>query len=107
MQAILWDMIRADEFLVSYVLRDTSFNRKTESLKMYETVFEVHDISKATFEKSLKYYQQHPKVLKPIMDTLQARNEMKEILPPVPLEESEISDSVPAKTKIPIRVKAD
>jgi len=105
MQAVLWDMIRADEFLVSYVLRDTSFNRKDESIKMYETVFKLHDITKSTFEKSFKYYHQHPKILKPIMDTLQAWNTDRDIIQPVPLDEEEILDSIPVKKRNQISVK--
>ena len=105
MQAVLWDMIRADEFLVSYVFRDTSFNRKAESVKMYETVFEVHDITKSTFEKSFKYYQQNPKILKPIMDTLQAWNTDRDLIKPIPLEEEKILDSILGKKLNQISVK--
>ena len=34
MQAILWDMMRADQFLADYILnKDSSLNKTTESLK--------------------------------------------------------------------------
>ena len=37
MQALLWDMMRADQFLADYVMnKDTSINRITESLKHYQ-----------------------------------------------------------------------
>ena len=88
MQEVLWDMIRADEFLVSYVLKDTSVDRKTESIKLYEMVFDLHDISKSTLEKSFKYYQQHPEILKPIMDSLNARKTSADIGDPVPIQDS-------------------
>ena len=100
MQDVLWDMIRADEFLVSYVIRDTSVNRKTESIKLYEKVFEVHNISKSAFEKSFKYYQLHPKILQPIMDSLNARKEDKVIIDSLPIDDETI---LPA----PIRIKAE
>ncbi|MBA2498769.1 MAG: DUF4296 domain-containing protein [Chitinophagaceae bacterium] len=98
MQIVLWDMIRADEFLVSYVLRDTSLNRKMESLKMYEKVFELHEISKVTFERSLKYYEQNPKILKPIMDSLHSRADKRELIDAIPDEEN-IQGSMPVKIK--------
>ena len=88
MQEVLWDMIRADEFLVSYVIKDTSVDRKTESIKLYDKVFNLHDISKSTFEKSFKYYQQHPEILKPIMDSLNARKTSADIGEPVPIHDS-------------------
>ena len=88
MQEVLWDMIRADEFLVSYVIKDTSVDRKTESIKLYEMVFDLHDISKSTLEKSFKYYQQHPEILKPIMDSLNARKTSADIGDPVPIQDS-------------------
>ena len=86
MQEVLWDMIRADEFLVSYVIKDTSVNRKTESIKLYEKVFDVHSISKSTFEKSFKYYQLHPENLQPIIDSLNVRKTDQEIGLPLPID---------------------
>lgn len=100
MQEVLWDMIRADEFLVSYVIKDTSVNRKAESLNLYQKVFDVHDISKTAFEKSFKYYQLHPETLQPIMDSLNARK-----------SDRENSETLPLKPDIqkpaPMRIKAD
>ena len=100
MQEVLWDMIRADEFLISYVIKDTSVNRTTESIKLYEKVFDVHDISKSVFEKSFKFYQLHPENLKPIMDSLNARKADQDIIDSLPLDEE-------FKKPVPIRLKAE
>lgn len=100
MQEVLWDMIRADEFLVSYVIKDTSVDRKTESIKLYEKVFDVHDISKTAFEKSFKYYQLHPKNLQPIMDSLNARKTGQEIGERLPIDED-------SPKPAPVRIKTD
>ena len=100
MQEVLWDMIRADEFLVSYVIKDTSVNRKTESIKLYDKVFDVHDISKSAFEKSFKYYQLHPEILQPIMDSLNARKTDLEIGEPLPIDED-----IPKPA--PVRINAE
>ena len=100
MQEVLWDMIRADEFLVSYVIKDTSVNRKAESLKLYQKVFDVHDISKSAFEKSFKYYQLHPETLQPIMDSLNARKSDRENSETLPLEPD-------IQKPAPMRIKAD
>jgi hypothetical protein len=71
MQAVMWDMMRADLFLTNYVfVKDTSLNKIQESQKMYQQVFSFHHISKEEFQKSFDYYQSHPKLMKDIMDSL-------------------------------------
>lgn len=73
MQAILWDMMRADQFLADYVLnKDTSLNKTTESLKYYQQIFALHKISKEQFQHSFSFYKTHPILLKTIMDSIAA-----------------------------------
>lgn len=73
MQAVLWDMMRADKFLSDFVLRDTVLNKKTESINMYEQVFAIHSITKEKFQHSFSWYESHPAVLQVIMDSLSNR----------------------------------
>jgi Domain of unknown function (DUF4296) len=71
MEAVMWDMMRADQFLVDYVFnRDTAKNNKTETLKLYQQVFAIHKIDKETFQQSFAYYQAHPDLLRSIMDSI-------------------------------------
>lgn len=74
MQSVMWDMMRASEFLNTFVfLKDTSVNKVTESEKWYDKVYELHKISRADFDKSYAYYRARPEVMKDIMDTLSAK----------------------------------
>lgn len=74
MQELMWDMLRADVFLIDYAGKgDTAFNRSKESIAFYQKVLTLHSISKEEFKKSLDWYQQHPKEMKVILDTLQSR----------------------------------
>ena len=74
MQAVLWDMMRADQFLNNYVLiRDSALDKRIESIKYYQRVFAIHKVDKNEFEKSYHYYQDHPGLLKNIMDSLSRR----------------------------------
>lgn len=74
MQAILWDMMRADQFLNDYVLnRDTSFNKRRESIKLYRQIFVLHKVSREDFQKSFNYYLQEPERFKDIMDSVGVR----------------------------------
>jgi hypothetical protein len=71
MQAVLWDMMRADQFLADYVInKDTSANKKTETLKYYQQIFAIHKIDEEDFQQSFSYYKSHPALLKAIMDSI-------------------------------------
>lgn len=71
MQVILWDMMRADQFLADYVLnKDSSLNKTTESLKYYQQIFAIHKTSKEEFQHSFSFYKSHPVLLKAIMDSI-------------------------------------
>ncbi len=71
MQVVLWDVMRADQFLADYVLsKDSSIDKINESLKYYEEIFALHKISKEQFQKSFSFYKDHPDLLKVIMDSI-------------------------------------
>ena len=74
MQKLMWDMLRADVFLIDYAGKgDTAFNRSKESIVFYQKVLKLHNTSKEEFKKSFDWYQQHPDEMKVILDTLQGR----------------------------------
>lgn len=71
MQAVLWDLLRADQFLATYVLnKDTSLKKINESLRYYQQVFALHKISKEEFSKSFSWYRAHPAVFRALMDSI-------------------------------------
>ena len=69
---IIFDLLRADEFVNNFVLKDTLLKREAEAVKLYEQVFLIHKVSAAEFYKSYKYYQAHPDVNKSLIDSLNA-----------------------------------
>jgi hypothetical protein len=80
MQEVLWDMIKAGEYLNNFVIfKDTTINRASESQKWYDKVYEVHKITKEQFDKSYAYYQTRPEIMKEMLDSL-----AKKPAPPVP-----------------------
>ncbi|MCX8020468.1 MAG: DUF4296 domain-containing protein [Chitinophagaceae bacterium] len=71
MKFVLWDLMRADQFLSDYVFRyDTSKNKKKESLTLYAEIFKTHHIKPAQFLNSFDYYTKHPGKMKKIFDSL-------------------------------------
>jgi hypothetical protein len=84
MRHIMWDLIRADEFAGNFVSRDSSLNRKAESVKLYEQVFRIHATTREQFEQSLNFYKSRPDLLKTVMDSLRSneRKAMRELSSP-------------------------
>lgn len=72
MQAVLWDMMRAGEFLDAYVFpRDTTgMDKNAKALEWYENIYRLHQVSRAGFEKSYAWYRDHPAVMKEVLDSL-------------------------------------
>lgn len=92
MQALLWDMMRADQFLTEYVLsRDTAKKKDAESIKLYEQIFSFHQVSKEEFQKSFEFYQFHPEHLKVILDSITKRK-----FEPPAMRLADSSDYVPS-----------
>lgn len=74
MQEVMWDMIRAGEFLNSFVFyKDTAVDKVAQSQKWYNKVYQLHKITKKDFDKSYAYYQRHPVLLKELLDSLSKR----------------------------------
>lgn len=71
MQAVMWDMMRADHFLTDYVFnKDSSLDKTAESFKYYQQIFAIHQTNIGQFRKSYSFYTSHPKFFKAIMDSL-------------------------------------
>jgi hypothetical protein len=71
MQAVLWDVMQADEMAEYYSTSDSTFKELPKHVDYYQKVFMIHKISKEDFTRSLLYYQNHPSELKPILDSMQ------------------------------------
>jgi hypothetical protein len=56
MEQVLWDLMRADQFLGNYVFtRDSSKDRTKESLLYYERIFRLHQTNREEFERSFAW----------------------------------------------------
>ena len=75
MEAVLWDVIKADVFTTEFIKKDSSKNAANENLKLQQQIFAMHKVSKADFYKSYDYYKSNTEVFKKIMDSMVARAE--------------------------------
>jgi hypothetical protein len=74
MEKILWDMVQADQYSSMYLIKDSArVNVKMETLKLYEEVFRLHQVSREEFRKSFQYYQEHPELTRNVFDSILAR----------------------------------
>lgn len=71
MEKVMWDMVQADRFAATFIIRDSAkVNVTDETFKMYDKVFQVHKISKDEFVKSFKFYLDRPDISKKMFDSL-------------------------------------
>lgn len=73
MEAVLWDVLQADEMINNYLQTDSLYKSLSKRSALYDTIFAIHKVSKEDFKKSILYYESHPKLLKPLLDSLQKR----------------------------------
>jgi hypothetical protein len=95
MEDVLWDMSLADEFVVNYVLKDSTLNKKDESTKRYRQIFTIHKTNLEEFKRSLQFYENHPVLFKPILDSLSAR------------QQTDMAELYGPKTPAPVPAKID
>jgi hypothetical protein len=56
MGEILGDMIQADQYASIYLAKDSNkINEKMETLKLYQTIFQLHNVSREEFSKSYQF----------------------------------------------------
>jgi hypothetical protein len=74
MREVLWDVMRADEWVLYEANIDTTMYKQARSHERYQQVLQLHKVSEEQFKKSFQYYQSNPEQLKPLLDSLQKRN---------------------------------
>lgn len=70
MKEVMWDMIRAGEFLNGVAFVKDSSNRAAVSQQWFNKIYEIHKISKEQFDKSYAFYNEHPLLMKEVLDSL-------------------------------------
>lgn len=70
MQKVVYDLIRIDEFINNFVVKDSTIDIKKKRSTLYEQVFKVNNTSRKQFYSSYTYYQQHPDIQKGLFDSL-------------------------------------
>ena len=69
MVLVIWDMSLAEEFVTTYVMKDSSKVKDDEIQKQYAKVFAYHHINRDQFTRSFNYYRSDPQMFKRLMDS--------------------------------------
>ena len=97
MRKVMWDLMRADAYVSTFIMKDSTKNQKTESAILYEKIFDIHSTTQESFKKSLTFYQNRPDLFKAISDSL--RSDERKALEPQELKKPEL-DTTYRKMKL-------
>lgn len=81
MKKIVYDILKADEYVNNFVSKDTAVNVKMKRSIIYEQVFTLHNTNRKEFYTSYKYYQEHPDIQKALFDSLLATATREKAMP--------------------------
>lgn len=73
MEAVLWDVLRADAFTFQFITKDTFKKPEAALVQLQQQIFAVHKITREEFYQSLDYYKVHPDVFQPMLDSMISR----------------------------------
>ena len=73
MAAVIYDVLLAESFAESYLMKDTMKNKDSILKIEMDKVLKVHSISSQTFAKSYLFYKSNPLTLEHILDSANER----------------------------------
>ena len=75
MQEVFWDYIRADVYTTNFIKRDSLTIPAVENLKLQNSIFKIHHITKEEFYKSYIYYSNHKELMTTMIDSMIAKQQ--------------------------------
>ena len=75
MQAIMWDIIRAEVFTDQFIKKDSSKNVFQENMKLQNAIFSIHKVTRSEYYKSYDYYISHSDLIRGVLDSMSAKAE--------------------------------
>ena len=86
MQAVLWDVIKANAFTTEFIKKDSAKDDVEENLKLQMQIFAMHKVSKADFYNSYAYYKSHTPLFLKMLDSMVTQAERNKNLKISPLQ---------------------
>ncbi len=73
MQAIMWDVVRAEALSQEIAARDTTKTALDENARLLAQVFTIHKTTREIFDKSYAWYSARPDLMKVMLDSINAQ----------------------------------
>lgn len=86
MQAVLWDVIKANAFTTEFIKKDSAKDDVEENLKLQMQIFAMHKVTKADFYSSYSYYKSHTPLFLKMLDSMVTQAERNKNLKISPLQ---------------------
>ena len=94
MQAVLWDVYRAEALAEEIIKKDSGKSAAVESAVLSKKIFLIHKITEEEFRKSYSYYAGRPDIMQAMLDSINARQTRKAALETDILRKNRLPDSV-------------
>ena len=75
MEKIIWEVMQVDEFAKDFLTRDSTKDIKKEKIRLFQKVFQLHDVTEKQFSSSYKYYAAQPEIIKVMFDSIAAQSQ--------------------------------
>ncbi len=72
MKLITWDLIKAGEWHLQVIAKDSAALKRKEETRYYAQVFAIHGVTREQYYKSYRYYEAHPTEFKVLIDSIDA-----------------------------------
>lgn len=72
MKLVTWDMMKAGEWHLLAIAKDSTLRNKNEDVRLYAEVFRIYGITSGQYFDSYKYYAAHPAEFKVLADSIDA-----------------------------------
>lgn len=70
MEAITWDMIRADGLLTHALNSDTLTPPLEKRVQLYQQVLRIHEVTREQYRQSFAFYQNRPDLLREVFSSM-------------------------------------
>jgi len=77
MQAVLWDVIKAESFTSEFLKKDSVKTDSVENYKLQQQLFAIHKVTRDEFYKSYDYYRSNTTLFKQVLDSMIAQEQQK------------------------------
>lgn len=75
MGAVWYDVILADELTEFASITDSAYRQFSKRTGLYDTVLQLHKISKEQYKRSERFYQSRPDLMREIFDDLKSKTD--------------------------------